>query len=991
MQRWVVSAIAVFSAVALIAQSDFSNRGKEFYLTFLPNYHNKLRDWDTLVRIYLPGDSLILFFSGAEQQTRIWIDATDFWGTTLQLMVILQPGEVHRLAFSPRRYELRGDNWDDLPYLNSQNQRIVRTGFHITADNDISVVAVNRAQWTTDACLVYPKKVLGTEYIVLSYPSDGRTFQDVLEGSSTPSQFAVVATEPRTQVVIEPSIPSMKRQEITLDAGEVFLVQADMNWSLTADLTGTRIRSDKPIAVFAGHQRATIPLSLRNEFNMPSRDMLFSQLLPVSAWGVEALLFPFPDPPGIQSGGEDVYRVVAARDNTRLYIDGTFAATLRAGQVFEAALTHPVHLRATKPIQVAQFKSTASINGSASPASDPFFLISPDPLLFDRSYFVIVPQLYEWDDPTPDPVMEDFYITIVKPMDLQAIHFEPADVTPIGAAEPIGDSDYEYVTYRVNPGVYRIWAEQPFGVYVYAYGQVESYGYVGGGQVLDLIDVYPPQITTKAMCFGVQGTVADTGLIRSGIATVAAQSGYCSNVALTTQTISRDTVTFTAVLENPFQDGRCYVMAADSAGRVTQWMLEIPGMTVHLDSSLTVDTVVAAQWYVPGQQLACYPFPLVNYGRFPQTIDSIRLRHFDTLFGVPDAAVTLEPGQQRVFQLCVRQPITVPMAVRDTLDIYQPCGVRRILALNIDVQVDTAAPAITTTADPCDTALTVQVVDPPPYRSGIATYEIVTLENLELRDVNWRGKDTVQWSFRVLDPYRDAIFALWVQDSSGNRQEVSDTIQGFTLQWRTQSLPDTLTSLIGERRCFEVWVENTGLLPFILDQNVWAESRRWLTIPRSQFPIRIDPGEQKAIVVCAAAFQDTIILDRLVLQFRCWEKTFPLWIQGQEIVQLEQNRCGLTLRLRATTISPPAFSLGKPYPMPATGEVVLPLTSPEVDEYTVALYTAFGRRVARFVFRLEAGFYELRLDLSALPSGTYFGMVQRSNGSIHRFQVQRVQ
>lgn len=53
----------------------------------------------------------------------------------------------------------------------------------------------------------------------------------------------------------------------------------------TADLTGTRIYSNKRIAVFSGNIRTKVELSA-------SRDHLVSQLPPTSSWGMEFILAP---------------------------------------------------------------------------------------------------------------------------------------------------------------------------------------------------------------------------------------------------------------------------------------------------------------------------------------------------------------------------------------------------------------------------------------------------------------------------------------------------------------------------------------------------------------------------------------------------------------------------------------------------------------------------------------------------------------------------
>src|SRR5690606_18743645 len=113
-----------------------------------------------------------------------------------------------------------------------------------------------------------------------------------------------VATEDGTEVTIHPSQPTWDggsaTQRVTLDAGESYLVQAYLSDTrLTTDLTGTRIVASAPVAVIAGHQRATVPVELAG--SLRSRDCLLEQLPPVETWGYSAIAVPYPVPHGVGS------------------------------------------------------------------------------------------------------------------------------------------------------------------------------------------------------------------------------------------------------------------------------------------------------------------------------------------------------------------------------------------------------------------------------------------------------------------------------------------------------------------------------------------------------------------------------------------------------------------------------------------------------------------------------------------------------------------
>lgn len=67
------------------------------------------------------------------------------------------------------------------------------------------------------------------------------------------------------------------------------------------DLTGTYISSDKPVAVFSGNVRASIPTS------RTSRDHLVEQMIPVQTWGSE---FPVMSSPKNDDGKASIITVL---------------------------------------------------------------------------------------------------------------------------------------------------------------------------------------------------------------------------------------------------------------------------------------------------------------------------------------------------------------------------------------------------------------------------------------------------------------------------------------------------------------------------------------------------------------------------------------------------------------------------------------------------------------------------------------------------------
>lgn len=278
--RTVFGLLLVAAILAGDMHGQQTTRGREFYVAFLPNYHN---GGD------VAPDSLYLFIV-ADEPTNGTITYTNNLGQTLtRTFSITDPQQifVHRVQYRP--YELFGYNNNGQFVTSNENEQISLRVFRVTADRDIALYALNQALTTSDATLVLPVTALGSEYYVMSYPSDGVVNTNgTLNGQYTPSEFVVVGVEDGTDVTIYPSAPTtesgMQVKTIRLNRGQAVLYQAEFSrTNLNYDLTGTRIVATKNIAVFAGHQRALVPVEMRG--SLASRDQLYEQMIPALGLG----------------------------------------------------------------------------------------------------------------------------------------------------------------------------------------------------------------------------------------------------------------------------------------------------------------------------------------------------------------------------------------------------------------------------------------------------------------------------------------------------------------------------------------------------------------------------------------------------------------------------------------------------------------------------------------------------------------------------------
>lgn len=139
----------------------------------------------------------------------------------------------------------------------------------MTSSIPVLVTAKNSESASTDKFLVIPVKNLGKRHVVLTYHDEKYM-----------SEFALVATKNHTVVNI--TYPTGEATSLHLEQYESYREQSE-----GSDLTGTRILSTHPVAMFAGGMTTN------------SRKMLVGhiaeQLLSVEYWGRSFLTSPMSE------------------------------------------------------------------------------------------------------------------------------------------------------------------------------------------------------------------------------------------------------------------------------------------------------------------------------------------------------------------------------------------------------------------------------------------------------------------------------------------------------------------------------------------------------------------------------------------------------------------------------------------------------------------------------------------------------------------------
>lgn len=624
---FIVFVLAFFIEKLILNGQIFDTRGREFWLTFLPNFHNYKFQADPLFR---NSDSLYIFIA-SDKPTSGTIEYYDLLQNKYTRNFTISDSSIiytFKVPFSD--FELLGFNDMANEWRQNLNEIVSHLSFYIKSESDVTVYAHNQGNKSSDAFLVFPTKTLGNEYYVMTYKSDGK-FASVL--SRTPSQFAIVATEDETIVQIKPSSPTFSSDTITqtvnMNKGDVYLVQSRItNEEIDNDLTGTHILSNKPIAVFAGHQRATIPLEAFGTASNPSRDFICEQLLPLQSWGKNAFIIPFAQPRYITTNGNDIYRVLAGYDSTNLYINDEFVVSLQKGQFFQDMIygNKPLLITADKPILVSQFKKTSNTAG-AGWLGDPFMMIIPPKEQFIDSCLLVNIQAYEiQENRTFEKVYEEHYLTLVVPQ--SAISSTKIDnvLLPQNSFQPIERSGFSFLNIKVSEGKHHVQSSEPIGVYAYGYGLANSYGYIGGMATRNF-DFNPPKITYDIDCFKAFVNITDTAQFDSGIDTIYYVEHQTNNLKYypdTSFSKYNKSAQLTFELIDPFYDANFTVFVKDSLGLISQQTINIEGFTLSYPNHTPNVYKHLILNFIPNTE-NLYKLPVSNYSSHPVIIDTVNI------------------------------------------------------------------------------------------------------------------------------------------------------------------------------------------------------------------------------------------------------------------------------------------------------------------------------------------------------------------------------
>ena len=332
-----------------------------------------------------------------------------------------------------------------LPYGVQLSGGLENKGIEITTNDPVSVYGLNYFSNSTDAFLALPVNALGTDYRIVTFETDQLNF---------PSAFSVVATQDGTSLTIF-NHQTNSTTNVNLNQGQTWLVEAT---GLYEDVTGSRIQSNFPVAVFGSVKEVNIPI-----VSCGNADYIVEMMFPHNSWGKNFATVALA---GRDNSG-DVFRVMAGDDGTDIAVNGITVSTINSGDHYDTTLAGYNSITASKAVLLAQFAKGMYCSGGIT--GDPLMMLIPPREQFLTNYTVVNVSGFD-----------THWINVVAPQEALGTILQDGVLIPNSAFTQIGTTNFYGAQRSVTAGTHTFSSTFPFGVFVYGWGYINSYGYPGG-------------------------------------------------------------------------------------------------------------------------------------------------------------------------------------------------------------------------------------------------------------------------------------------------------------------------------------------------------------------------------------------------------------------------------------------------------------------------------------------------------------------------------
>lgn len=356
--------------------------------------------------------------------------------------------------------------------------------------------------FSNDASLLLPVHAWGTEYMALVPTGITIGADTTTMGGASYGYLDIIAAEDNTIIAFKAKEPTAAgggysalaaggTLNVTLKKGEVlqiyngdysnFVASSCMPLQTSqvcrgADLTGSLITTNKPVAVLSGHECSYVP-----HYRMAC-DHLEEQLFPTNTWTSQYIAARMKD---AEDNRPNLYKILAYADGTRISTLPASVAgqgdpksgkacteTLAAGEscIILTSGDFVLLSNAGHPISVGQFFVGENFSTATVDEGDPSLIMLPPVEQFRYDYSFLIPDTYTTNTITLLSTVADPQITL----DGQGFSF-------VGVAIKDSTTTYAYkMDVPITAGPHSLTAKKRVGITVYGRGSYVSYAYAAG-------------------------------------------------------------------------------------------------------------------------------------------------------------------------------------------------------------------------------------------------------------------------------------------------------------------------------------------------------------------------------------------------------------------------------------------------------------------------------------------------------------------------------
>ena len=579
-------------------------------------------------------------------------------------------------------------------YENYLSEEIRRSLIEITSDVPISVYVYSSIPRSTDSYSAIPIANWGNEYVIVSLPNDQYnkvTLDSLKDFTPRSSQFLIMAAYDNTTVKFIPKALTRKGKQIdreytiVLNKGESYLVQSWQFLRGQGDLSGSIIRSDKPIGVLSGHVRSAL---LQGFIEQPpdSKDHLVEMLPPTSAWGKNYISTPF----GTSPNKGDFFKVIAKNPNTKLYIyygnnqqEIDFADNELVKEI--KGINKPAQWFATAPIQIAQFMYRTN-DSLESDFYDPSMVILPPIEQFvSKIIFQTPPEVF---DPIVGEKFVAHYVNVV--CDNKAINTIKLNNTFIKNLYDINqakipNTDYYFFRLKVSPNKHILIADSgKFSGIIYGLGRYDSYAMALGSSLENpfVDDNVEPILTYRDSCYCLIGEITDEISDQSyGIyyAYVNKENTNNFNINFSPFTPDLKKITFKACPKDIFNDGILSITYMDKYGNTKTFNYQHNAVDLSYDKQFFISEI---NW----NDSVCYDYKITNKGKSKQLINkpSFYKDSRVNIYSNVTYPYELNSDEELILKICIAAKGDTS-SLQGTLNLDFGCDIRDTIPLFVNI------------------------------------------------------------------------------------------------------------------------------------------------------------------------------------------------------------------------------------------------------------------------------------------------------------------